>query len=154
YFRPSDNQVPNRVSPFGTNRKRARNNNPVDLLHSLPLGRPIPKFWLGAGLQDAADVSAARALAQLLQVPQPAVTPKLVPGGGHTMITWRKLLPSMLSWMTRGLEKDVAYYNSPAAERRRAAAAAEKAAEKLKKLERHEAHRTAKRKTAGHSAKK
>lgn len=152
YFRPSDNQLPKRVSPFGTNRRRSRNNTPVDLLGSLPLGRPIPQFWLGAGLQDAADVSSARAFAQLVQLRQPAVALKLVPGGGHTMVTWRKLLPSMLSWMTRGLAREVAYYDSPAAQRRRAAEAAAKAAQQLRKLERREGHK-AKRKAAGHPLK-
>ena len=35
-------------------------NTPVDLLRSLPLGRPIPQFWLGAGDGDAPDVHAAQ----------------------------------------------------------------------------------------------
>jgi hypothetical protein len=25
---------------------------------------------------------------------------KVVPGGGHTMFTWRALMPSLLEWMT------------------------------------------------------
>jgi hypothetical protein len=39
------------------------------------------------------------------------------------MLTWRGLLPGMLTWMTRGLNEEVTIYNSPAAQRRRAAAA-------------------------------
>jgi enterochelin esterase-like enzyme len=126
YFRPDDNQLgnpPKQVDPFGRNRQRARYNTPVDLLRSLPAGRPIPQFWLGAGLLDGADVRNAEAFEQLLELRQPAVTIKLVPGGGHTMLTWRQLLPPMLRWMTRGLAQEVALYNSPAARRRRAAIA-------------------------------
>jgi hypothetical protein len=115
---------PREVSPFGKNHREARLNTPLDLLRSLPIGRPVPQFWLGAGLQDAADVHSAQAFGQLLQLRQPAVTLRLVPGSGHTMPTWRRLLPPMLRWMTNGLAREVSLYNSPAAQRRRAAAAA------------------------------
>jgi enterochelin esterase-like enzyme len=126
YFRPSDNQLINpvrEVSPFGGNRRAAALNTPLDLLRSLPLGQPVPQFWLGAGLLDAQDVHSAQNFGQLLQLRQPGVTVKLVPGDGHTMLTWRGLLPGMLSWMTRGLSQEVTVYNSPAAQRRRAEAA-------------------------------
>ena len=43
---------------------------------------------------------------QLLQLRQPAVTISLVPGDGHTMRTWRQLLPPMLGWMTNGLAQE------------------------------------------------
>jgi enterochelin esterase-like enzyme len=133
YFQPAKNQLlnpPRQVSPFGGDRRLARLSNPRDLLRSLPIGQPVPKFWLGAGLQDTRDVHAAQTFGQLLQIRQPAVTLKLVPGP-HTMPTWRKLLPSMLAWMTRGLAHQVAVYNSPAARARRAAIAAATARAKL-----------------------
>jgi enterochelin esterase-like enzyme len=133
YFQPSDNQLmnpPRRVGPFGGNRRLAQLNNPLNLLQSLPVGRPVPQFWLGAGLQDPGDVHSAQIFGQLLQIRQPAVTLKLVPGS-HTMPTWRKLLPPMLGWMTRGLAHQVAIYNSPAARARRAAVAAAAAKAKL-----------------------
>jgi enterochelin esterase-like enzyme len=126
YFRPSDNQLgdpPRQVSPFGSSRALARYNTPSVLIRTLPAGQPIPQFWLGAGLQDADDVRSARSFSQLLQIRQPAVTVRLAPRGGHTMLTWRLLLPPMLSWMTRGLAQQVALYYSPAARARRAAAA-------------------------------
>jgi enterochelin esterase-like enzyme len=126
YFRPDDNQLnhPARlVNPFGGNRRAAAANTPLDELRSLPLGRPIPQFWLGAGLQNNQDVRAADNFGQLVQLRQPAVTVKFVPGG-HTMRTWRTLLPPMLRWMTTGLATEVAQYNSPAARARRAAEAA------------------------------
>jgi enterochelin esterase-like enzyme len=126
YFRPSDNQLidPVReVSPFGGNRRLAALNTPMNVLRTLPLGRLVPQFWLGAGLLDAQDVHSAENFGQLLQLRQPGVTVKLVPGDGHTMLTWRGLLPGMLTWMTRGLSQEVTLYNSPAAQRRRAAEA-------------------------------
>ncbi len=126
YFRPSDNQLTNPVrvvSPFGGNRKAEQLNTPLDVLRSLPVGRPVPQFWLGAGTMDAQDVHSTETFAQLLQLRQPGVTVKLVPDAGHTMLTWRALLPSMLQWMTSGLNQQVAQYNSPAARARRAAAA-------------------------------
>jgi enterochelin esterase-like enzyme len=133
YFQPSDNQLmnpPGRVGPFGGDRRQARLNTPLDLLRSLPIGRPVPKFWLGAGLQDPGDVRSAQTFGQLLQIRQPAVTLKLVPGS-HTMPTWRKLLSPMLGWMTQGLARQVSIYNSPAARARRSAVAAAAAKAKL-----------------------
>jgi enterochelin esterase-like enzyme len=130
YFRPSDNQLTDpvrEVSPFGGNRQLAEQNMPLDELRSLPLGRPVPQFWLGAGTMDAQDVRSAQVFAQLLQLRQPGVTVKLVPDAGHTMLTWRALLPGMLQWMTTGLNQQVADFNSPAAQHRRAAAARERA---------------------------
>jgi enterochelin esterase-like enzyme len=132
YFRPDDNQLarPARlVSPFGgTDRHRAQiANTPLDELKSLPLGHPVPQFWLGAGRQNGRDVAAAENFGQLVQLRQPAVTLRLVPGG-HTMRTWRLLLPPMLGWITRGLAREVTQYDSPAARARRVAEAAAAAA--------------------------
>jgi enterochelin esterase-like enzyme len=125
YFRPYPNQFGSKmVSPFGGNARLAALNTPTDELRSLPLGRPLPQFWLGAGLLDAQDVHNADNFAQLLQLRQPGVTLKMVPGDGHTMPTWRRLLPPMLTWMTRGLAQEVTLYDSPAAQARRSAAAA------------------------------
>lgn len=115
YFRPSDNQLANpsrQVSPFGGNRGLQRVNTPLDLLRSLPIGLLIPQFWLGAGLLDGPDVRNAESFGQLLQLRQPAVTIKLVRGGGHSMLTWRQLLPPMLGWMTNGLAQQVSRYES------------------------------------------
>lgn len=127
YFRPSQNQLanpPRRVRPFGHDQQQLKANTPALLVRSLPIGRPVPQFWLGAGRQDAGDVRSAQSFAQLLQLRQPSVTLRLVGDGGHTMLTWRQLLPPMLEWMTKGLGQEVALYNSPAAKARRAAAAA------------------------------
>jgi enterochelin esterase-like enzyme len=142
YFRPSANQLTDpvrEVSPFGGNRKAAELNTPLDVLRSLPVGRPVPQFWLGAGTMDAQDVHSAETFAQLLQLRQPGVTVKLVPDVGHTMLTWRALLPGMLQWMTTGLNQQVAEYNSPAAQARRAAAAQARA--RAAQLDQHRSQR-------------
>jgi enterochelin esterase-like enzyme len=131
YFRPGKNQLVNPVrdvSPFGRNRREALLNTPIDVLRSMPAGQPVPQFWLGAGLLDTRDVHGAQYFSQLLQLRQPGVTVRLAPGDGHTMLTWRGLLPGMLQWMTSGLHEQVALYNSPAARARRAAAAQARAA--------------------------
>jgi len=72
-----------------------------------------------AGLQNGADVHNAEEFGQLLQLRQPDVTIRLVPGGGHTMATWRQLLPPMLGWMTQGLAQEVSRFGpEPVSERR------------------------------------
>jgi enterochelin esterase-like enzyme len=103
YFAPSDNQLgnpPRLVNPFGGSVKLKRANTPDDLILSLPPGTRIPQFWLGVGSGDRSDLRNAQIFEQLLQTRQPGVVLKVVAGGGHTMFTWRALMPSLLEWMT------------------------------------------------------
>jgi enterochelin esterase-like enzyme len=103
YFQPSDNQLahPSRlVNPFGGSAALKKQNTPDDLVNSLPPGSDVPQFWLGVGANDRQDLRNAEVFAQLLAVRQPGVTLKVVSGGGHTMFTWRALMPPMLEWMT------------------------------------------------------
>jgi enterochelin esterase-like enzyme len=111
YFQPSDNQVgnpPRLVNPFGHSAKVRRENTPDDLVLSLPPGTKIPQFWLGVGSGDHSDYKNAQVFEQLLQTRQPGVLLKVVPGGGHTMFTWRALMPPLLEWMTPQLADQVA----------------------------------------------
>jgi enterochelin esterase-like enzyme len=108
YFAPLDNQLGHKlVDPFGGNARLRRANTPDDLVDSLPGGTRIAQFWLGAGSGDHADLRSAEFFQQLLEIRQPQVTLKIVPGGGHTMITWRALIPPMLEWMTPQLARGV-----------------------------------------------
>jgi enterochelin esterase-like enzyme len=103
YFRPSDNQLTNplrQVSPFGGNSQLARKNTPDDLVGSLRPGAQVPLFWLGVGSADTTDLKNALIFEQLVKLRQPGVTLMTVPGGGHTMFTWRKLFAPLLEWMT------------------------------------------------------
>jgi enterochelin esterase-like enzyme len=103
YFQPSDNQLahPSRlVNPFGGSELLKRENTPVDLVNSLKAGASVPQFWLGVGSGDRSDLRNAEVFEQLLQIRQPGVTLKVVKGGGHTMFTWRALMPPLLEWMT------------------------------------------------------
>jgi len=121
YFFPSANQLVDpvrEVSPFGGNRTLARLNTPMDLLQSVPSSQVLPQFWLGAGMLDQADVRSAQIFAQLLELRQPNVTLKFVPGGGHTAFTWRALLPPMLQWMTTGLAHDIVVHDQQVARER------------------------------------
>ena len=107
YFQPAKNQLahPSRlVNPFGGSATLKRENTPDDLVSSLSAGVPVPQFWLGVGSSDRADRTNAEVFAQLLQIRQPAVTLRAVPGGGHTMFTWRALMPPLLEWMTPRIE--------------------------------------------------
>jgi enterochelin esterase-like enzyme len=111
YFVPSDNQLgnpPRLVNPFGKSAKARRENTPDDLVLSLPPGAKIPQFWLGVGSGDHSDFKNAQVFEQLLQTRQPGVVLKVVPGGGHTMFTWRALMPPLLEWMTPQLADEVA----------------------------------------------
>lgn len=106
YFVPSDNQLgnpPRQVNPFGPDTAARKKNTPDDLVTSLPPGARIPQFWIGVGSGDSSDLRSAQVFEQLLQIRQPGVTLRVVPGGGHTMFTWRALLPEMLKWMTSSL---------------------------------------------------
>ena len=108
YFTPLDNQLaePHRpISPFGGNLRLQQENTPLEEIQQLPAGAVIPRFWLGTGADDRQDVANAEAFWQELQPRQPSVPLTLTAGCGHTMTTWRAEVPSMLSWMTRGLAR-------------------------------------------------
>ena len=110
YFAPSDNQLedPRRlVSPFAS-REQQRQSTPIDELQPLPARQPVAQFWIGAGGSDGSDVHASQVFRQLLQLREPQVPLRLVPGGGHTMFTWRILVPQLLSWMTPRLAREAA----------------------------------------------
>jgi enterochelin esterase-like enzyme len=110
YFQPSDNQLmdpPRTVSAFHT-RKQERDNTPIEELQALGPRRRIASFWLGTGGVARNDVRDASSFQQLLQNRQPVVPLKIISSGGHTMYTWRLLLPQMLSWMTPRLAHEAA----------------------------------------------
>jgi enterochelin esterase-like enzyme len=132
YFVPSDNQIGSKmVNPFAGNLKLKHQNTPDDRILSLPPGARIPQFWLGVGSGDRADYRNAQIFEQLLQTRQPGVTLKIVPGGGHTMFTWRALMPSLLEWMTPQLaanDKALSQRDAQHARQARRAAAAKQTA--------------------------
>jgi enterochelin esterase-like enzyme len=111
YFKPSNNQLEfplRQVSPFGRNRKLARQNTPLDEIRKLPPGTPIPQFWLGAGTGNKADVASAEVFWQELSLRQASVPLILTRGSGHDMTTWRAEVPAMLAWMTPRLAQAAA----------------------------------------------
>jgi enterochelin esterase-like enzyme len=116
YFAPDPNLIAgHQLSAFAGPVQR-RQNTPLDLLETLPPRQPIAQFWLGAGGSDREDIKASEVFQQLLELRQPVVDLDLVPGGGHTMFTWRDLLPPMLSWMTSRLASEAAAADRRAAE--------------------------------------
>jgi len=107
YFTPLDNQLagPRLVSPFGGSGRLREENTPLEEIQRLPAAAVIPRFWLGAGAADGQDVANARQFWLELRSRQGNVPLTLTPGSGHSMTTWRAEVPSMLSWMTRGLAR-------------------------------------------------
>ncbi len=103
YFTPSDDQLGNpvhTVNPFGSDLHARRTDTPRLRITRLPVSARIPRFWLGVGGKDSSGLRAARQFQRLVLARQPGVELIVVPGGGHTMATWRALVPSLLEWMT------------------------------------------------------
>ena len=103
YFAPYDDQLgdpPRLISPFGGSAALRAENTPSERLPSLPVSARIPQFWLGVGGLDSSGLAEARSFQRLLLARQPGVQLQVEPGGGHTMPTWRALMPPMLEWMT------------------------------------------------------
>jgi enterochelin esterase-like enzyme len=103
YFSPSDDQLGNpvhTVNPFGRDLHTRRTNTPRLRITRLPVSATIPQFWLGVGGKDIPGLRAARQFQRLVLARQPGVRLIVVPGGGHTMVTWRALVPSLLAWIT------------------------------------------------------
>jgi enterochelin esterase-like enzyme len=102
YFAPDKDQLgnpPRLVDPFRNEHER-RTNTPRLRVTRLPVSASIPQFWLGVGGMDPAGLRDARQFQRLLLARQPDVRLDVVPGGGHTMATWRDLVPPLLEWMT------------------------------------------------------
>ena len=103
YFSPSDDQLGNpvhTVNPFGHDLHARRTNTPLLRIIRIPVSARIPQFWLGVGGKDISGLRAGRQFQRLVLARQPGVALNVVPGGGHTMATWRALVPSLLEWMT------------------------------------------------------
>jgi enterochelin esterase-like enzyme len=103
YFTPSDDQLGNpvhTVNPFGHDLRTRQTNTPLLRITRLPVSARIPQFWLGVGGKDISGLRATRQFQRLVLARQPGVQLNVVPGGGHTMATWRALVPSLLEWMT------------------------------------------------------
>ncbi len=103
YFTPSKDQLgnpPRVVNPFGSDKHALRENTPRLRIAALPVSDSIPQFWLGVGSRDVFGLREVRNFQRLLIARQPSARLDIVPGGGHTMATWRDLAPALLEWMT------------------------------------------------------
>ena len=103
YFTPSKDQLgnpPRLVDPFGHDKHALRENTPRLRIAALPVSDSIPQFWLGVGGRDVLGLRDARNFQRLLIARQPTARLDIVPGGTHTMATWRDLTPALLQWMT------------------------------------------------------
>ena len=103
YFTPGKDQLgdpPRLVNPFGSDQHALRQNTPRLRIAALPVSDSIPQFWLGVGSKDVLGLRAAHNFQRLLIARQPTARLDIVPGGRHTMATWRDLAPALLEWMT------------------------------------------------------
>ncbi len=103
YFTPGKDQLgnpPRLVNPFGHDKRALHQNTPRLRIVALPVSDSIPQFWLGVGSRDVLGLRDAHNFQRLLVARQPAARLDIVPGGGHTMATWRALTPALLQWMT------------------------------------------------------
>jgi enterochelin esterase-like enzyme len=110
YFTPMDNRLGGSgrpVSPFAGDSRLREQNTPLDEIRRLPAAVSIPRFWLGAGASSRQDVADAGRFWRQLRRRQGDARLTLA-RGGHTMITWRAQVPSLLAWMTRGLAQQAA----------------------------------------------
>jgi enterochelin esterase-like enzyme len=126
YYRPSDNQLthPSRMVSAFANKRQARMNTPIEEVKSLGEREQISQFWLGIGDKEGGALRASEDFRQLLELRQPVVPLQIVHNGGHTMYTWRVLLPQMLTWMTPRLQHEAQAANAEAARERRDTATA------------------------------
>ena len=142
YFVPIQSQVPAGNKPggqpyltnvFAGQPTQQFMNTPKAYLTKIPVDVQLPAFWLAAGAEDKADVSAAADFRLLLQNRQllqnrellqnrVLVVPFLVvQGGGHQASVWRAALGPMLAWMTPQLAAQAAAADAAAAAAARAA---------------------------------
>jgi enterochelin esterase-like enzyme len=142
YFVPIHSQVPTGNKPggkpyttnvFAGHPAQQLINTPSAYLTKVPISVQLPAFWLAAGAEDTADVSAAANFRQLLRARQllqnrellqnrPLVAPFLiVQGGGHQASVWRAALGPMLAWMTPQLAAQAAAADAAASATRAAA---------------------------------
>jgi enterochelin esterase-like enzyme len=110
YFAPSTSQVPAGGRPggapivipdiFAEDPKLAALNSPSKYIEQVPLGAPVPAFWLAAGGEDRIYLSASRVFQQYAMTRLSQVPLLVIKGGGHEATVWRAALGPMLEWMT------------------------------------------------------
>jgi enterochelin esterase-like enzyme len=116
YFAPDTSQVPLGAKPNGKpvdvnvfkgNPRLLALNTPQDYIKHIPVGAPVPQFYLAAGAADQQDVQAAEYFRQLLSLRDANVPLDIVSGAGHQARVWRQALPPILEWMTTGLTAEI-----------------------------------------------
>jgi enterochelin esterase-like enzyme len=139
YFTPISSQVPEGSKPgakpelldvFRGHPALRLLNSPQDYVTRVPVNDLLPAFWLAAGAEDSADVTAAQDFRQLLETRVANVPLVIIPGGGHQGSVWRAALVPMLSWMTPQLAATADKADLNAARAAERAAAAKAAAER------------------------
>jgi enterochelin esterase-like enzyme len=110
YFSPSTSQIPAGGRPggaptyvpniFAKYPKLAVLNTPYKYIEQVPLGAPIPAFWLAAGGRDRLYLAAVQIFQQYAMTRLAEVPLLVIKSGGHQATVWRAALGPMLQWMT------------------------------------------------------
>ena len=119
YYFVSNGQVPAKwrpggtpvavANPFARYPRLAARNTPDKYIQEIPIGAPIPAFWLSAGSAERSYVYYARVFQQYATMRLSEVPLTVINGGGHDASVWRAALGPMLSWMTPQLTHSARY---------------------------------------------
>ena len=106
YFHPDLTPALRRLL-YPPHAKPARD-DPTTLLRTLPVGTPLPAFWLMAGTANALDYHDAIGFATLVGRREDLRFLTVV-GGRHTSPAWRAAFPDLLRWAAATLTGHPAY---------------------------------------------
>jgi len=128
YYVVSNGQVPAKwrpggtpvavANPFAKYPKLAARNAPDKYIQEIPIGAPVPAFWLSAGSAEASYVYYARVFQEYARMHLSEVPLTIINGGGHDASVWRAALGPMLAWMTPQLTHSARYVAELAAHHR------------------------------------
>lgn len=118
YYFISNGQVPAKwrpggtpvavANPFAKYPKLAVRNSPDKYIQEIPIGAPVPAFWLSAGSGERSYVYYARVFQQYAMMRMSEV-PLTIISGGHDASVWRVALGPMFAWMTPQLTHSARY---------------------------------------------
>jgi len=129
YYVVSSGQVPAKgrpggtpvavANPFAQYPKLAVRNAPDKYIQEIPIGAPVPAFWLSAGSAERSYVDYAQVFQEYAMMRLSEVVPlTIIDGGGHDASVWRAALGPMLAWMTPQLTHSARYVEELAAHHR------------------------------------
>jgi hypothetical protein len=153
YYFMSNGQVPAKwqpggtpvavANPFAKYPKLAVRNSPDKYIQEIPIGAPVPAFWLSAGSAESSYVYYAKVFQQYAMMRQSEVPLTIINGGRHDASVWRAALGPMLAWMTPQLTQSARYVEELASHQRYIAESAKELRTRMPATVTGSAHHTA-----------